>query len=74
MDIVGKTPEKYDIIYELYEPVDTTFKGNVYITSSSDSQSHFKNGTDNIIDIYQRINGAKMDLSLDEEKESTPWQ
>ena len=74
MDIVGETLETFDKISDLYEPIDTTFKGNVYITSSFDSQSHFENDTDNVIDIYQKITGAKLDLTLEEEKEGAAAQ
>ena len=71
MDIVGPTLETFDKISEIYEPIDNTFKGNVYITSSFDPQSHFENDTDNVIDIYQKITGTKLDLTIedDEKKE-----
>ena len=71
MDVVGPVLETFDKVSDLYEPVDTSFKGNVYITSSFDSQSHFENDTDNVIDIYEKITGAKLDLTLedDEKKE-----
>ena len=71
MDVVGPVLETFDKVSDLYEPVDTSFKGNVYITSSFDSQSHFENDTDNVIDIYEKITGAKLDMSLedDEKKE-----
>ena len=68
MDIVGPVLETFDKVSDLYEPIDTTFKGNVYITSSFDSQSHFENDTDNVIDIYEKITGAKLDLSLEDEE------
>ena len=71
MDVVGPVLETFDKVSDLYEPIDTTFKGNVYITSSFDSQSHFENDTDNVIEIYEKITGAKLDLTLedDEKKE-----
>ena len=71
MDVVGPVLETFDKVSDLYEPVDTSFKGNVYITSSFDSQSHFENDTDNVIEIYEKITGAKLDLTLedDEKKE-----
>ena len=64
MDIVGEILEKFDELYKIIEPVDTIFKGNAYITSSFDPQSHFENDTDNVIDNYEKINGAKLDLSF----------
>ena len=70
MDIIGPVLEKFDKVSDIYHPIDTTFKGNVYITSSFDPQSHFENDTDNVIDIYEKITGAKLDLNLEEEGEN----
>ena len=69
MDIVGPILEKFDKVSDIYQPIDTTFKGNVFITSSFDPQSHFENDTDNVIDIYEKITGAKLDLTIEEEGE-----
>ena len=69
MDVIGPTLEQFDKISDIYHPIDTTFKGNVYITSSFDPQSHFENDTDNVIEIYEKITGAKLDLNLEEEGE-----
>ena len=68
MDVIGPTLEQFDTISDIYHPIDTTFKGNVYITSSFDPQSHFENDTDNVMEIYEKITGAKLDLE-EEEKE-----
>jgi Rab GDP dissociation inhibitor len=70
MNVIGPTLEQFDKISEIYHPIDTTFKGNVYITSSFDPQSHFENDTDNVIEIYEKITGAKLDLNLEEEGEA----
>ena len=69
MQIIGPYLEKFDKISEIYEPIDNSFKDNVYITSSFDPQSHFENDTDNVIDIYQKITGAQLDLNIEEEGE-----
>lgn len=69
MQIVGDYLEKFDKISDIYEPKDKSFKDNVYITSSFDPQSHFENDTDNVIDIYEKITGAKLDLNIEEEGE-----
>ena len=70
MSIVEPVLETFDKVSDIYHPVDTTFKGNIYITSSFDPQSHFENDTDNVIDIYEKITGAKLDLNLEKEGEN----
>ena len=69
MQIIGPVLEKFDKVSEIYHPIDDSFKDNVYITSSFDPQSHFENDTDNVIDIYEKITGAKLDLNIEEEGE-----
>ena len=67
MDIIGEPLEIFDKVSDIYEPIDTSFKDNIFITTSFDPQSHFENDTDNVIDIYEKITGAKLDLNIEEE-------
>ena len=69
MNVIGKPLETFDKVSDIYVPIDTSFKGNVYITSSFDPQSHFENDTDNVIDIYEKITGTKLDLTIEPEPE-----
>ena len=69
MEIIGPVLEKFDKVSEIYEPIDTSFKDNVFITTSFDPQSHFENDTDNVIDIYEKITESKLDLTIEEEGE-----
>ena len=69
MDIIGEPLEIFDKVSDIYEPVDTSFKDNIFITTSFDPQSHFENDTDNVIDIYQKITETKLDLTIEEEGE-----
>ena len=69
MDIIGEPLEIFDKVSDIYEPIDTSFKDNIFITNSFDPQSHFENDTDNVIDIYQKITETKLDLTIEEEGE-----
>ena len=69
MDIIGEPLEIFDKVSDIYEPIDTSFKDNIFITNSFDPQSHFENDTDNVIDIYQKITDTKLDLTIEEEGE-----
>ena len=70
MHVVGPVLETFDKVSDIYQPVDSTFKGNIYITSSFDPQSHFENDTDNVLEIYEKIIGHPLDLTLEEEGEA----
>ena len=67
MDLIGPVLEKFDIIKDLYSPIDISFKGNIYITSSYDQESHFENDIDDVIKIYKKITGMDLDLNLEKE-------
>ena len=69
MDIIGQPLEIFDKVSDIYEPVDTSFKDNIFITTSFDPQSHFENDTDNVIKIKQKITETKLDLTIEEEGE-----
>jgi Rab GDP dissociation inhibitor len=68
-DIVGDVLEKFITISDLYEPVDSTFKDNVFITTSFDSQSHFEKDVDNVIQLYEKITGKELKLDSEEGNE-----
>ena len=60
MDIIGNAFECFDKIYSYYEPVDNSFKDNIYISNSLLPQSHFENDFDDIIDEFQKITETKL--------------
>ena len=62
MDIISPVLETFDKVSEIYSPIDKSYRGNIYITSSYDQQSHFENDIDDAIDIYEKITGLKLDL------------
>ena len=67
MDLIGPVLETFDKYRDIYSPIDNSFKGNIYITSSYDQQCHFENDIDDVIYIYEQITGSKLDLNLGKE-------
>ena len=37
----------------------------MYVTKSYDATSHFESATDDILEIYERITGEKLDLNIE---------
>ena len=56
----------FETVSEVYEPIDKTFKDNIYITNSFDPLSHFEVDTENVIELYEKITGAKLNLEIEE--------
>jgi len=69
LTLIGDVLETFITISDLYEPVDTTFSDNVFITNSFDPLSHFESDTENVIDIYKKITGADLSLDVEETEE-----
>ena len=74
-DIIGNFLEAFITISDLYEPIDKDFKKNVrilylkwkvFVTSSFDSLSHFEQDTDSVIEMYQKISGKTLDLTVND--------
>jgi len=49
----------------LYDPVQDGSKNKLWITSSYDATSHFESASDEILNIYERIVGEKLDLNIE---------
>ena len=67
--IIGNILEEFITISDIYEPIDTNFEDNIYITSSFDSFIHFQYDIENVLEIYEKITGEKYNLEFEEKKE-----
>ena len=69
MDIIGNILESFDQTYSYYEPIDKSFKDDIFISNSFLPQSHFENDFDDIIDIFYKITGARLQFETSEKEE-----
>lgn len=56
-------------INDYYEPTGDGKDNNVFISSSMDATSHFETTVDDVMDMYQRMNGKPLDLTIPDEEE-----
>ena len=68
LELLGDVLEKFITVSDVYEPIEKSFKDNVFITNSFDPLSHFEHDTDNVIELYEKLTGTKLDLEMEEEK------
>ena len=52
-------------VSNLYEPLEDGMKNNLWITSSYDATSHFESASEEILQIYQKIVGEKLNLNIE---------
>ena len=62
MEIIGNTLECLDKIYSYYQPIDNSFKDNIYISNSLLPQSYFENDYNDIINEFEKITETKLDF------------
>jgi len=62
-DMMAPVDAKFFWVSDLYEPVNDPAKDGCFITSSYDSSSHFESATNEVIEMYAKITGTKLDLT-----------
>jgi len=66
--LLGPIMERFVIISETYRPVSDGTGDGVFISTSFDATSHFETTCDDVSDIYRRVTGKNLDLTLPENK------
>lgn len=61
-DLIGPVLEKFVTYEDMYEPSNSSFSDNVFITNTLDPTSHFETAAQNVLQIYEKITGKKLDL------------
>ena len=52
-------------VSDTYEPLADGADSNLWITTSYDATSHFESASEEILDMYQKIVGEKLDLNIE---------
>ncbi len=52
-------------VSETFEPIHDGANSNLWITTSYDATSHFESASEEILDMYQKIVGEKLDLNIE---------
>ncbi|CAZ82808.1 unnamed protein product [Tuber melanosporum] len=69
---LGRDEEKFIQVVDLFEPVEDGTKDHVYISKSYDASTHFETCTDDVKDIYKRVEGK--DLVIEQRKDEQQEQ
>jgi len=68
-EVLGPVLEFFTDISTLYEPVGSGKDTNLFVTSSYDPQSHFEVASEEVLVLYERITGEKLDLNIEPTEE-----
>ena len=70
LDLLGDILDMFVSVSTVYEPVDASVEEmGLWVTSSYDATSHFESASEEILQMYQRIVGEKLDLNIEPEDE-----
>jgi RAB protein geranylgeranyltransferase component A len=65
---LGEVALRFDDIVDTYEPTATGTDDNVFVTRSYDATSHFEYESREVMDLYERITGSRLDLNMSMEE------
>eukprot|EP00824_Muranothrix_gubernata_P004249 TRINITY_DN15422_c0_g1_i1.p1 TRINITY_DN15422_c0_g1~~TRINITY_DN15422_c0_g1_i1.p1 ORF type:complete len:444 (-),score=95.95 TRINITY_DN15422_c0_g1_i1:37-1368(-) len=66
-DVVGPIEESFTIVSDIYEPVSDGKNDNVFITTSYDATSHFETTCLDVLDVWKRMTGEELQLTIPED-------
>jgi len=61
--ILGKTIDTFTSVCDIFEPIENGSTDKVFISKSYDATSHFETEALDVLDLYFRITGRKLDLT-----------
>ena len=69
IDLLGPVLEMFVQISDLYEPVADGTASNLWVTSSYDATSHFESASIDVLNMYEKIVGEKLDLNIEPDED-----
>ena len=63
--LLGPIKERFDSCEDTFEPVAGGLEDRCFISKSYDDSSHFKSAAEDVLNMYERITGTPLDLSID---------
>ena len=56
--------DRFDNVSDTYEPIEDGTKDSCFISKSYDATSHFETTADDVLEMYARITGSELDMSI----------
>jgi len=73
LDLLGPVLEMFVQTSDLHEPINDAAMENLHITSSYDATSHFETASEDVLIMYERIVGEKLDLNISPSEEEEDY-
>ena len=69
LNLLGPIEQKFVTVSDLYEPTDGGSGDNIFVTRSFDATSHFETAAADVLDLWARVTGTPLDLTISDEME-----
>lgn len=69
LELLGDVLEMFVRVDTQLVPTDDGRKDNLYVTRSYDPTSHFEEASNEVLELYERIVGEKLDLNIEPSEE-----
>lgn len=63
--MIGEIMEIFVTVSQLFDPLEDGKDSNLWITRSYDPSSHFEVASEDILNIYEKIMGEKLDMNIE---------
>jgi Rab GDP dissociation inhibitor len=69
INLLGEIMDMFVSVTTIFEPLEDGKSSNLWVTKSYDASSHFEIASTDILEIYEKIVGEKLDLNIEPEEE-----
>jgi len=69
LGFLGSILDMFVSVSTVYEPLESGKDSNVWITKSYDPSSHFEVASEDILQVYERLTGEKLDLNIEPDED-----
>jgi Rab GDP dissociation inhibitor len=64
LDLLGPILQRFTSVATTYEPIHDGSEDKCYISSSFDASSHFEGDCEDLLSLYERVTGEKLDMNI----------
>ena len=69
MKLLGPVLDMFVSVSTIYEPFEDGKNSGLWISKSYDPSSHFEMASENILEIYEKLSGEKLDLNIEPDED-----
>lgn len=73
LKLLGGILEIFVSVTQNYHPLENGTENNLFISKSYDPSSHFEVASNDILEIYERITGEKLDMNIEPDEEDEDY-